>query len=276
MPISKETIKHRKINYLCPRCGQPNANGKSLCQKHLDQFAAKTLKYRHKRIEKGLCPGCGGPNEENQHYCNICKEKYIPIRIKSYKKRYKNAKENSICFNCGKITINNKTRCEDCSLKHNENRKQEYNKSLENNLCVICRKNQVNEGRRCKECIEKRNKWFQKSDTKQKYKTRRDENKKMVIEHYGSKCVCCGENNISFLSMDHINNDGREHRKQVGEGANFYKWILDNNFPQDILQVLCFNCNFSKYLNNGTCVHQQKLTEDVGIISVGVPTPEKK
>ena len=36
-----------------------------------------------------------------------------------------------------------------------------------------------------------------------------------VLIAYGNKCNCCGEKNIKFLTIDHINNDGAEHKKKI-------------------------------------------------------------
>lgn len=269
MPICKKTIQHRKINNLCPRCGQPNANGKSLCQKHLDEFAAKTLKYRHKRLDKGLCPQCNGSIREGQYYCDICIEKNKPKQQRHYKKRYKYIKENSLCFRCGKETINNKISCEECSLKINKINKKQYEQLLKNNLCVLCGKNKVIDKTYCGECVQKRNIWYKKSDTRIKNKIEREKNKKIVLDHYGNKCVICRETDTDVLSIDHINNDGKEHRKQTGIGSHFYDWIIENNFPMD-LQILCCNCNIKKYkqtLNLRNYIpDKQKLTEEVSIM----------
>lgn len=73
---------------------------------------------------------------------------------------------------------------------------------------------------------------------------------------YGNKCNCCGETNTLFLTLDHVNNDGKHMRKYVhGRSANtIYTWIINNNFP-DIFQLLCFNCNIGKSRNNGVCPH---------------------
>lgn len=79
--------------------------------------------------------------------------------------------------------------------------------------------------------------------SKKKYE---DKCKKLVLEHYGKKCVCCGENNESVLSIDHINGGGREHRKEVGR--KIYVWLFINNFP-DGFQTLCFNCNWLKHID---------------------------
>ncbi len=75
-----------------------------------------------------------------------------------------------------------------------------------------------------------------------------------VLSHYSPelKCKCCGENHYEFLTIDHINNDGAEHRKEIG--GNLYEWLISNNFPEGF-QVLCYNCNMCKghYPN---CYHQ--------------------
>lgn len=78
---------------------------------------------------------------------------------------------------------------------------------------------------------------------------------KTVFDHYGSKCSCCGESEQSFLSVDHKNNDGAQHRKKIGIGHILYRWIIDNEFPTT-LQLLCCNCNMGKHRNGGVCPHE--------------------
>lgn len=87
-----------------------------------------------------------------------------------------------------------------------------------------------------------------------KKKQRNSEIKKQVIDYYGGKCKCCNENNIGFLTIDHINNDGGKHREMIGNGTAFYYWIIKNNYPKD-LQILCFNCNCGRNVNGGICPH---------------------
>ena len=103
-------------------------------------------------------------------------------------------------------------------------------------------------------------KWKEKNLVKFKekskiYKKRYDDKtKERIFEHYGKVCVCCGESNINFLSIDHINGGGTKHRKKIG--MKICVWLFKNNFP-DGFQTLCFNCNWGKHINGGICPHQQ-------------------
>ena len=77
---------------------------------------------------------------------------------------------------------------------------------------------------------------------------------------YGGKCVCCGETNLVFLTIDHIDEMGSAHRKTFrnsGAGSNLYSWLKKQGYPKDNYQILCFNCNFAKHVL-GTCPHQNK------------------
>lgn len=76
-------------------------------------------------------------------------------------------------------------------------------------------------------------------------KERLREFKGIVFNHYGQVCVCCGEKEEAFLTVDHLEKNGNVHRKQTGAGVAFYKWIVDNNFPSN-LRILCMNCNYGE------------------------------
>jgi hypothetical protein len=67
-------------------------------------------------------------------------------------------------------------------------------------------------------------------------------------------CACCGESVLEFLSIDHINNDGALHRRQLGN-KNLYRWLAENHYPAGF-QVLCYNCNRGK-IYNGVCPHKR-------------------
>ena len=82
-----------------------------------------------------------------------------------------------------------------------------------------------------------------------------------LLNHYSNGnmiCSCCGEFRIECLAIDHIDGNGRKHRKKIGkEGFNFYLWLRKNGFP-DGYRVLCHNCNSSFGLY-GKCPHNQKI-----------------
>jgi hypothetical protein len=78
-----------------------------------------------------------------------------------------------------------------------------------------------------------------------------------VLQHYGCRCICCGETQKEFLAVDHIDGGGLDHRNEIGVGRNgtaFYSWIIKNNFPSS-LQLLCHNCNLAKGFY-GECPHR--------------------
>lgn len=77
-----------------------------------------------------------------------------------------------------------------------------------------------------------------------------------VIKAYGGKCECCNETRIEFLSVDHINGGGNLHRKVVGGGFRFYRWLKQNEFPKEEYRLLCFNCNCAIGFF-GYCPHQK-------------------
>ena len=81
-----------------------------------------------------------------------------------------------------------------------------------------------------------------------------------TFEAYGGQvCACCGEEGYNFLTIDHINGDGAQHRRDMGtprvSGASLYRWLRDNNYPGGF-QVLCWNCNCGKARNNNVCPHK--------------------
>jgi hypothetical protein len=120
---------------------------------------------------------------------------------------------------------------------------------------------------RCIQCENKTryNSWKQRADIKSHNATRRAQDliiKKEVMGKYGGFCQCCGEKELKFLAIDHINNDGNKHRKLIGMsgGIAFYRWLKRNKYPPQF-QVLCHNCNFAKG-RWGRCPHQDILEKN--------------
>lgn len=80
-----------------------------------------------------------------------------------------------------------------------------------------------------------------------------------ILSRYSDplRCACCGEETPEFLTLDHVENNGSEHRREIGmkSGWQFYLWIIRNNYPHGF-QVLCMNCNCAKAWW-GECPHQK-------------------
>ena len=68
--------------------------------------------------------------------------------------------------------------------------------------------------------------------------------KLLVMTHYGGKCAHCGTAELEFLTLDHVAEDGAEHRLELGSKC-IYRHARDAGFPPRF-QCLCFNCNFKK------------------------------
>ena len=76
-----------------------------------------------------------------------------------------------------------------------------------------------------------------------------------IFEAYGNACACCGETTLEFLTIDHVNNDGAEHRRTIGRGDYMMRDIIKREFPPDF-QLLCWNCNGAKGAY-GVCPHER-------------------
>jgi hypothetical protein len=86
------------------------------------------------------------------------------------------------------------------------------------------------------------------------------------LQHYSKEipeCACCGETEILFLHIDHIQGNGADHRRTLKAELGYYPggnklpyWLKKNNYP-DGFQVLCANCNLGKRIAK-ECPHQRK------------------
>ncbi len=80
-----------------------------------------------------------------------------------------------------------------------------------------------------------------------------------VYAAYGNACACCDERNQLFFTMDHVDNDGGDHRREgCGTGHDFHRKIKAEGFPPRY-QILCYNCNFGRARNGGVCPHKETL-----------------
>lgn len=92
----------------------------------------------------------------------------------------------------------------------------------------------------------------------QQHRYRAKLKKECLNQHGGATCSCCGEPNIAFLTLDHINNDGNKERQQLNTKGSLYGILKRSGYPhKDRYQVLCFNCNCAKSVNGGVCPHKE-------------------
>jgi hypothetical protein len=78
---------------------------------------------------------------------------------------------------------------------------------------------------------------------------------KLVFDHYGRRCECCGETEEKFLTVDHIVPIASySTRVKLGQTA-IYSWLVRNKFPEGF-RILCSNCNHGRQRNGGICPHQ--------------------
>lgn len=78
--------------------------------------------------------------------------------------------------------------------------------------------------------------------------------KYIFFEMYGTKCSCCGEKHIEFLTLEHIGGLNGEEREKSSVQA--YRKAISEYKP-NVYEVLCMNCNFSKG-KHGYCPHQME------------------
>lgn len=96
-----------------------------------------------------------------------------------------------------------------------------------------------------------KNKEAQNARNRERHRMR----KRQVLEHYGGSppsCACCGESIYEFLSIDHIEGGGSQHRKVTG--SDTYRVLLAEGLPAGY-RVLCMNCNTARGYH-GYCPHE--------------------
>lgn len=128
-----------------------------------------------------------------------------------------------------------------------------------NGQCKQCAVEKAEEWRRVPENWEKRRETERLRAQRQRWA-----DKVAAMTRYGDgKCACCGESHIQLLTIDHIGENGAEHRREIfgpnykgraPAGARTYRWLRLNGYP-DGYQVLCFNCNYGKH-EYGECPHK--------------------
>lgn len=150
-------------------------------------------------------------------------------------------KKNGLCTTCGKNPPDDKgSMCAKCRSYYVKYRKDR----VDQGGCRRCKDGTPEPGKKsCEACLEKQRYYVE------------DLRDQAFLAYGGYVCNCCGEKNPEFLQLDHLHNNGSEHRKEVGSkgGDRLYLWLKNNGYPS-IMQVLCANCNYAK-AHYGYCPH---------------------
>lgn len=223
-----------------------------------------TVRRRQWR-EAGLCAHCGGQRATG-NYCDACRAKMTTCRRENKQAKRKDGR----CAVCG--VASESWRCLVCSAKESERlREAEASKTLEQKAKeldrIADRQNKVRQRKRlaflCARCGLPSKSYCCSSC--QHYSERRQKKwrhrvKAECIEAYGGCCACCGEKEPAFLTMDHSENDGKEHRKSIGR-TSIWEWLRSQGYPKKGFQMLCYNCNMGRaHSPDKVCPHKTRGT----------------
>jgi|ERR1017187_1899893 hypothetical protein len=84
------------------------------------------------------------------------------------------------------------------------------------------------------------------------------------LNHYGRVCACCGETDMRFLTLDHVNGDGNAQRKthtSLNLVQVLVKQVRETGIWPNDLQTLCYNCNMAKR-TGPVCPHKRPVPDE--------------
>jgi transposase-like protein len=203
------------------------------------------------------CNTCKAAKHTSEFHCGARRCKSCQ---KTYGADHRKARiESGRCESCGnpRGSDGTSTLCGPCRAKAGRRCKNSRLRKILHGLCPRCGKTFSGAGPICGRCLQRsrtdrRLHQCRRPDVRNpKERARARKLRAMVMEHYGAACACCGEDRLEFLSIDHINGNGKQHR--AAAGGKLYRLIVKQGFPAD-LRILCYNCNCSLGFN-GYCPH---------------------
>lgn len=230
---------------ICFRCGQPKGQNKWLCDGCLEKTNIIDRQRRKKRAIINQCD-CGRPSVPDGRLCTNCLE----IARLFQEQRRKQHRQKGTCLTCGANLQSGQTTCIKCNSRATKSTLERYHQNIASKTCAFCGNRLNKSAFRCDRC-------HAQHITHGKLRWHKE--RRLVIDHYGNKCVCCGETIIEFLEVDHINNNGKSHRKITG--SHICSWIIRHNYPTD-LQLLCSKCNHGR-ARFEICPHQRTPSEPI-------------
>ena len=246
---AKAKRKPKIYNRTCEVCGEDFQTENHLlkfCPNKCQKEGRNKWRRDHtqKKKKEGICPHCYiRPLINDKSACGVC----LALANKAHQKLKIERIKNNLCRECG-VPATRGNMCEKHANEGVIRGQKYYNHHKEQKICTRCRNplSELYTNFMCRNCLDFIN--------QQTFKLKIE-----VMTHYGGgRCQCCSEKIIHFLSIDHINENGAEHRKEIGNrtGISFYSWLKTNNFPRRY-QTMCHNCNTGKHINNGMCPHKK-------------------
>ncbi len=167
----------------------------------------------------------------------------------------------SICRNCyfSRADRKNVIICAKCNIE---------TKKYVKLLCISCYR--IDNGRKYYANPIKRNK------LKKNRKKYNENKRRLVINSLGGECYCCGDKEFHRLTIDHVNNDGAEHRKKLGgDLIKMLNDIIRQNYPRDKYRVACITCNCASFWSRTKLCHDEfekeilkKVHEEINEIKI--------
>lgn len=266
---------------VCVTCHRnPHREGRQTCQECADRYrpaasAAQQAKQAQRR-EDDLCPKCGRPPEPGYTYCRTCLEAKSnrdaqlratqPDLVKARERAYaRQARADVIAAYGGRCRCCGESEPVFLNIDHvyggGERERRETGRVgkvlyawLRSHgypddyqlLCWNCNKTKAVYGK----CAHEMYGFPAPKNSQQAYDRRLREE---VLQAYGVRCACCGLRDREFLSIDHIDGGGNEHRREIG--GKFYKWLRKQGYPPGF-RTLCHNCNQARAIL-GYCPHER-------------------
>ncbi len=225
----------------CLHCRKPLDRRGSLCSSCVGKQKSRDTRKRARRMAEGRCTSCG---KEHDHANGFYKCDPCCLKGKAYYHNRKNRREGTgRCPQCDRPLLPGRKRCATCTIRSGVCGRALKAKRRTLGQCVKCGV-KLPGGYEFALCV----------DCRAQHRLDAEILKDKVFAAYGGYvCTCCGEVEKNFLQIDHIENNGAEHRKEIG--TSLYKWLKKNGFPPGF-QVLCANCNWGKRQCGGTCPHR--------------------
>jgi hypothetical protein len=175
----------------------------------------------------------------------------MPQTAEVQRARYHKKRALGECSDCSNPAMIGMAQCENHRKRRIATQMDIITARKDKKLCIVCGSSNIVTANHCQPCRERVNGYNQ---------FRRSKIVKLIRLQYGESCTCCGESEPVFLTIDHVNDDGSEHRQEVG--FDIYRFLYaefrrTGKWPEGFT-TLCYNCNAGRWRNGGECPHQRK------------------